>query len=78
MVRTDGAPVFVKIDEYKEILEVMNLIKNKIYEAKNTIKKINDVRSEEENEIDMWAGNLAEIERKVAFIDKTLFEVDKE
>lgn len=77
MVRADGAPVYVKIDEYKEILEIMNLIKDKIYEAKGTIKKLNDIRAEEENEIDMWNGNLQEVERKVAFIDKTLFEVDQ-
>ena len=77
MVRTDGAPIYVKIDEYKEILEIINMIKDKIYEAKSTVKKLNDIRAEEDNEIDMWNGNLQEIERKVEFIDKTLFEVEK-
>ena len=34
MDKSNPMPVYVKIDEYKEVIDIMNLIKNKINEAK--------------------------------------------
>ena len=34
MEREEGMPVYVRIEEYKDVLDVMNLIKSKIAEAK--------------------------------------------
>lgn len=67
-------PVFVKIEEYEEVLDVMNLIKNKIEDAKKTISKINELKNEEDSELEMWRATLEEIERKTEFIDRSLFE----
>lgn len=67
-------PVFVRIDEYKDVLDVMNLIKSKIGEARETLAKINDLKNEEDVELELWHTSLEEIERKVEFVDKTLFE----
>lgn len=67
-------PIFVKVDEYKDILEIIDLIKSKISEAKMVMGKINDIRNEEDTEFDVWKNELSEVERKVNFIDKALFE----
>ena len=67
-------PVFVRIEEYKDVLDVMNMIKNKIDEAKETLGKINELKNEEDAELELWHSGLEEVERKVMFIDKTLFE----
>jgi len=67
-------PVFVRIDEYKDVLDVMNLIKSKIGEARETLAKINDLKNEEDAELELWHTSLEEIERKIDFVDKTLFE----
>lgn len=67
-------PIFVRVDEYRDILEIIDLIKSKISEAKAVIGKINDIRNEEDSEFDVWKNELAEVERKVNFIDKSLFE----
>ena len=67
-------PVFVKIDEYKDVLDVMNMIKNKIEEAKEILGKINELKNEEDAELELWHAGLDEVERKVAFVDKALFE----
>jgi len=71
---TDGMPVFVKIDEYKNVLDVMNMIRNKIEDAKEVLAKINELKNEEDAELELWHTGLDEIERKIVFIDKTLFE----
>ena len=67
-------PVFVKVDEYKDVLDILDLVKNKIQEAKSTIREINDLKNQEDSEIAAWSSEIADIERKVDFIDHTLLE----
>lgn len=71
---TNGAPVFVRIDEYKGVLEIMGLIKDKLNEARDTLGKINELKNEEDSELEIWNTTLEEIEKKVEQIDKELFE----
>ena len=68
------APVFVKVEEYKDVLDILDLVKNKIQEAKNTIREINDLKNQEDAEVSLWSNEIADIERKVDFIDHTLLE----
>lgn len=70
----DTMPVFVKIEEYNEVLDVMNMIKAKLRDAKETLGKLNELKNAEDSEVELWKTNLEEIERKVDFVDKTLFE----
>ena len=68
------APIFVRIDEYKDILDVIELIKAKIIDAKTTLSRINELKNAEDNEIEVWTQELEEVERKISFIDRSLFE----
>ena len=68
------APVFVKVDEYKDVLDILDLVKNKIQQAKATIHEINDLKNQEDTEVAIWANEIADIEKKVEFIDQTLLE----
>lgn len=70
----DMMPIYVKIDEYKDVLDIMNVIKTKIEDAKETLGKVNELKNEEDAELELWQTGLDEIERKVEFVDKTLFE----
>ncbi|MBW2996512.1 hypothetical protein KY332_04400 [Candidatus Woesearchaeota archaeon] len=67
-------PVYVRIDEYKEVLDIMNMIRNKIEGAKEILAKLNELKNEEDAELELWHTGLEEVERKVVFVDKTLFE----
>lgn len=69
-----GVPVFVKIDEYKDILEIMGLIKSKLEQARSVLGKINEIKHQEDNELATWQQDLNEVETKIALIDGTLFE----
>jgi len=73
MVRT-GAPVFVKIEEYKDILDVLDLIKGKLAEAKRTLADLNELKNDEDAELELWSSTLNEIENKLDDIDRSLFE----
>ena len=67
-----GDSVFVKINEYKEIMDVLELIKGKIREAKDTINNLNDLKNKEDEEIQRWAQTFLEIEKKVSDVDSLM------
>lgn len=72
-----GAPVFVKVDEYKEILDVLDMIKGKIKEIRETLGDINGLRNEEDAELAMWNNTISEIEKKIDNIDRIMFEPEQ-
>ncbi len=72
-----GAPVFIKVDEYKEILDVMDMIKGKLKEVRETLGNINTLRNEEDEELAMWNNTINEIEKKVESIDRIMFEPEQ-
>ncbi|MBI3027610.1 hypothetical protein HYY70_05860 [Candidatus Woesearchaeota archaeon] len=72
-----GMPVFVKVDEYKEILDVLDMIKGKIKEMRDTVGSINALRNEEDAELVMWNNMINEIEKKIDNIDKIMFEPEQ-
>ena len=67
-------PVFVKIDEYNDVLSLLKTIKRKLSEAKDTLAKIHDLKNEEDHQLEMWQSTLGEVEKKVDFIDHSLNE----
>ena len=71
-----GAPVFVKVDEYKEILDVLDMVKGKINEIRATLGNINELRNEEDSEVSMWNSTIDDIEKKIEDIDKMMFEME--
>ena len=71
------ASVFVKIEEYKDILDILELIKDMLEEAKRTLANINEIKNDEDSELEMWGSALSEIERKVESIDRALFEPER-
>ena len=69
-----GAPVFVKVDDYKELVDVLDMIKGKIKEVRGTLNNINSLRNEEDAEIAMWNSTIDDIEKKIEDIDNIMFE----
>ena len=70
------APVFVKIEDYREVLDIIGLIREKLSQAKDTVNKISSLKSEEEREIDSWKKGISDIEDKLKLIDSELAEVN--
>jgi len=70
-------PVFIKIDEYDEVLKLVRLVRKKLEEAKATVLKINDLKNEEDHQLEMWQNTLAEVEKKIDFIDSSLNEPEQ-
>ena len=64
--------VYVKIGDYKDVLEVMGLIKDKISHAKAIIGKIKNLKEREDAELGSWSAKLESVEQKVSDLDAAL------
>ena len=69
-----GAPVFVKVDEYKEILDVVDMIKDKMDEIRKMLQKMSDLRNHEDAEVSMWSSKIEDIDKRIGDIDRMMFE----
>jgi len=69
-------PIYIKLDEYESVTDIVNLIKEKLNESKDLLNKINQLRQEEDIEINDWKAQIESIEKKISNIDKMLFRQD--
>ncbi|MGV8141642.1 MAG: hypothetical protein ACP5NW_04345 [Candidatus Woesearchaeota archaeon] len=67
-------PVFVKINDYKDVLNIVDVMKQKLKETTQTLDKIKQLKSEEDKELLEWERNISEVSRRLAFIDSAFFE----
>ncbi len=66
-------PIYVKIEDYKDVLDTVNILKSKISDAKRILEEIQGLKNQEDTELEYWSNNIEEVERKVDLVDKTLF-----
>ena len=72
MTHAKESQVFVKIDEYKDVVDIIALTKEKIQLAKSLLQKINQIKVQEDQAIDKWNAEIADIETKINEISELL------
>ena len=70
--------IFVKISDYKEILDIIDVVKSRITKAKSTMSQIISLKEKEDAELEAWENNLVDISGKIDDISKSLFESNPE
>lgn len=68
----DQMPVFVKVEEYDDVLSLIKIIRHKLNDAKSTLVKVHELKNEEDHQVEMWQNSLGEIEKKIDFLDHSL------
>ena len=69
-----AVPVFVKINEYKEILDIVDVLKQKLKETKQNLQALKGLKAEEDQELVEWEKSVAEISKRLSFIDSAFFD----
>ena len=73
----ESAPVFVKIEDYRQMLDVVEMIKKNLKEAKQMLADLNQLKEQETAEIQSWSSELEQMESKIEDINKLMFQPDK-
>ncbi len=68
----NSAPIFVKIDKHKEVMQTLEDVKVKIREAKDALKKIQELKTAEDREIEQWNAELSKADEKLDFVHDAL------
>ncbi|MFH2027666.1 MAG: hypothetical protein ABIJ08_00870 [Nanoarchaeota archaeon] len=68
------ARVFVKIEEYKDVVDTIGMIKEKLDEAKDMLSNITEMKRKEDAELANWNSKIADVEQKIENIDNSLLE----
>jgi hypothetical protein len=75
-INIPGKAIFVKLNEYKDILDLLDALKDKLDQSKATLDKIKSLKTEEETELELWENSINEIDTKLIHINKTMYERD--
>ncbi len=73
----ENAPVFVRIEDYRQMLDVVEMIKKNLSQAKQMLGDLNQLKEQEASEIQSWGEELDRIESKINDMDKLMFQPDK-
>lgn len=71
------APAFVRIDNYKNVMNALQATKEKIVQAKALLAKIAEIKSEEDAIVANWNAALDAVEERVAESDAALLEPER-
>lgn len=65
--------IFVKIDNFKQAVELFDDIKLKVAEIEGLMSEIKEVKKREEYELDEWKNEVQILKKKLEEIDRNLF-----
>ena len=68
----ENAPVFVKVEDYKDLLDILSLTKERLKQAQDLLERIKQLDKEEEAELETWTKDIDDAKELVANLDKTL------
>jgi hypothetical protein len=66
------APVFVKIEKYREVEDTIQQIKAKLEEAKGIMDRISSMKAEEEQELHNWQEDINKMEEKIEMVEHSM------
>ncbi|MFP4424203.1 MAG: hypothetical protein ACLFP2_03135 [Candidatus Woesearchaeota archaeon] len=73
-IRLSEEPLFTKIEDYKAILEASDHMKSSLKDCDEILKRLNEIKVEEDKEYEKWKKMLLDTYRKIHYIDRTFFE----
>ncbi|MBI2105508.1 hypothetical protein HYT56_01570 [Candidatus Woesearchaeota archaeon] len=75
MIMPEEKAIFVKVDKYKEAIDTLEVIKEKLKTAQSVLNELKDLKKKEEAELEEWQSSINDIKEKLTLVDNNLFEV---
>jgi len=77
VIPMDNKPMFIKVEEYKEVKQMIDLLKGKLKEAKQVLGDIEELKKQEEQQTIQWTSELDEVEQRVELMDTILLDSNR-
>lgn len=66
-------PLFIDVNDFKEILEELGMMRTILKEADDAGSRTEDFAIDEDKELRKWQNSIKDIQRKLIYCEKTLF-----
>ena len=76
-IKEQGGPLFVEINNYKNILNSVDEIKRDLGDSQEYLNKLDEFNGKKNTEFERWKKTFENIHTKLTFVDKTLFKSDQ-
>ncbi len=70
----ENVPIYVKVDKYKELVDTLKAITTKIESIDRTIEKVNQLKAQEDLQLQAWSENLGDIKARMEKINKSFYD----
>jgi len=70
--------VFIKMDNYKEALDTIKKIREKIKSADAVLNDLRSMKSKEDEHLERWHNDLEVIKEKLSKMDEVLYNIEHE
>ena len=67
--------IFVKVDKYKEAIDTLEIIKEKLKTTQVVLNELRELKKKEDAELEEWQASIDQIKEKLTLVDNNLFEV---
>ena len=69
-------PLFIRVDQFKEILDSVNVIEKRIKEISVIISRLKEIRDLETETMQQWEEKVQELNSKLKVIEKNLSKIE--
>ena len=69
-----GKTVYVRVDKFKAALGNINMVRNDLKKSDEALAKLENIKAAEEKSFAKMKSSIEDLQKKVIFIDKTLFK----
>lgn len=74
--RPAGKTIYVKIDKFKAALGSINVVRSDLRKSEDALMKLESIKNSKDRAFDKVRNSLDDLQKKLIFIDKTLFKED--
>jgi len=67
-------PLFIKSENFQRVLGRIKTTKDRMKEFEDRVFSLNELKTKEEKKYSLWKSKLEDIQRKMIYVDKILFE----
>ena len=68
----ENFPIFIKIDDYKDVVEILARTREQVGQARQLLARIGEVKAHEDELLAQWAHEIEDVEHRIEEIDKML------
>ena len=74
--RPAGKTIYVKVDKFKAALGSINVVRSDLRKSEDALMKLESIKNSKDRAFDKVRNSLDDLQKKLIFIDKTLFRED--